>query len=91
MNEKEKEILLILQEECAEVTQAVSKCFRFGYDSMYMDKTNREMLETEIGDLQCMISILIEHGIVNEGNLRQAEVNKFNKLKIWSNVFTENK
>jgi NTP pyrophosphatase (non-canonical NTP hydrolase) len=29
MNEQTREILLILQEECAEVTQAVSKCMRF--------------------------------------------------------------
>jgi hypothetical protein len=32
MNEDTREVLLILQEECAEVTQAVSKCFRFGPD-----------------------------------------------------------
>ena len=30
VNEDTREVLLILQEECAEVTQAVSKCFRFG-------------------------------------------------------------
>lgn len=32
MDPKVRETLLILQEECAEVTQAVSKCFRFGLD-----------------------------------------------------------
>jgi len=33
MNKVEKEIMLIAQEECAEVTQAISKVFRFGFDS----------------------------------------------------------
>jgi len=33
MNETQKEVMLICQEECAEVTQAISKCFRFGFDS----------------------------------------------------------
>ena len=31
LNENEKEIMLITQEECAEVTQAISKVFRFGF------------------------------------------------------------
>jgi len=39
MNEQTKELLLILQEECAEVTQAVSKCMRFGPDQMKPGKT----------------------------------------------------
>ena len=30
MENNQKEILLIAQEECAEVTQAISKVFRFG-------------------------------------------------------------
>ena len=28
MNDSKKEVMLILQEECAEVTQAISKCFK---------------------------------------------------------------
>lgn len=87
MNEKELEILCILQEECAEVIQSVSKCCRFGYDSVHQNKTNREMLEDEIGDLQCMISLLIENGVINENNTLQAKANKLNKLKTWSNIF----
>ena len=44
MNGKQKEILLIAQEECAEVTQAISKVFRFGIDATHNDKSNRERL-----------------------------------------------
>jgi len=45
MNSKEKEIMLIAQEECAEVTQAISKCFRFGFDSEYEALEKRNKLE----------------------------------------------
>ena len=37
MNKSQKEILLIAQEECAEVTQAISKVFRFGMNERYED------------------------------------------------------
>ena len=30
-----QEIMMIAQEECAEVTQAISKVFRFGFDSVH--------------------------------------------------------
>lgn len=87
----EKEILLILQEECAEVTQAVSKVFRFGYDAKHPneDRNNKERLEEELGDLQCMISLLIDAGIVKEENLLRAKTEKFEKLKKWSNIFNK--
>ena len=42
INASEKEILLITQEECAEVTQAISKVFRFGIDAKHNGKSNRD-------------------------------------------------
>jgi len=88
MDKREKEILCILQEECAEVTQAISKIFRFGLDNFKPDqnKTNREHLEEELGDLQCMINLLIESGLVSENNIMKAEIKKFAKLDKWSKV-----
>lgn len=88
MNKREKEILCILQEECAEVIQAISKVFRFGLDNFKpgQNKTNKEHLEEEIGDLQCMISYLIESGLVSEFNIMQAEIRKHAKLDKWSNL-----
>ena len=55
MTESEKQILLICQEECAEVTQAISKVFRFGFDSVwpvddYMPDS-RGKLQNEVGIL----------------------------------------
>ena len=89
MDPKIRETLLILQEECAEVTQAVSKCFRFGLYNVKPGKpaTNVEHLETEIGDVLAMIDILVEQGIVDKARLADATAAKKEKLKQWSNIY----
>ena len=87
MNEVEKEILLITQEECAEVTQAISKVFRFGFEAIHNGVSNRQHLEEEIGDLMCMIDLLIDRGILSEAAVMTAKAEKLNKLTCWSNIF----
>ena len=88
-NKKEDEILLIAQEECAEVTQAISKIFRFGFDAKHPKekRNNRERLEEELGDLLAMVELITDNnvGITVEG-LETAKKNKFKKLKKWSNL-----
>jgi NTP pyrophosphatase (non-canonical NTP hydrolase) len=89
MNDQTKEIMLILQEEGAEVIQAVSKCMRFGPDQIKPNKevSNIGMLEEEIGDFLAMVELLTDMniGVTTEG-LTQAKKNKFEKLKLWSTV-----
>lgn len=92
MDDKTREILLILQEECAEVTQAISKCFRFGPDQMKpgKERTNISMLQEELGDLLAMIELLVKQDIgVDTVGLIDAKVKKIEKLKQWSNIFEE--
>jgi NTP pyrophosphatase (non-canonical NTP hydrolase) len=89
MNNELKEIMLILQEECAEVTQAVSKCMRFGPDQMKpgKDRTNLNMLEEEIGDLFAMVELLVDMKVgVTQNGISKAKKLKFEKLKKWSNL-----
>lgn len=89
MNDSEKQILLICQEECAEVTQAISKVFRFGIGAEYNGRTNYQRLTEELGDLLCMIDLIMETGIVNEDAVLKASLQKRNKLHEWSDVFKE--
>ena len=89
IDNKTKEILLIAQEECAEVTQAIRKVFRFGFNGQYNDVTNKAMLEEELGDLVCMIGLLLDQEIVSEENVQNAAKAKLNKLKKWSTIFKE--
>lgn len=88
-NAIDSEIMLITQEECAEVSQAISKVFRFGMDDEYNGQTNREHLEEEIGDLMCMIDLLIENGVISEAACMTAKAEKLNKLMTWSGIFKE--
>jgi NTP pyrophosphatase (non-canonical NTP hydrolase) len=87
MNKAQKEVLLIAQEECAEVTQAISKVFRFGLDGSHNERTNRERLTEELGDLHCMIELIVESGLIDRKDLLNASGLKRHKLLKWSNIF----
>lgn len=81
MDDKVKEALVITQEECAEVIQVISKIFRFGLDE------NDHRLEDEIGDLLCMIELLVNLGVVKSNKLDLAKRVKAEKLKKWSKLY----
>ena len=89
MQSNQKEILLIAQEECAEVTQAISKVFRFGIDAEYNGRTNRERLTEEIGDLVCMFQLMEEKGILDWTIISLHAQKKREKLEKWSTIFKE--
>jgi NTP pyrophosphatase (non-canonical NTP hydrolase) len=88
MTESDNETMDILQEEAAEVIQAVSKIRRFGIDNAKpgKDQSNREHLEEELGDVLAMIDILLINEVVSWGNLHKAKRAKIEKLKKWSNI-----
>lgn len=75
------ELLVILMEECAEVQVAAAKCMRFGYDDL-----NVSRLESELGDLQCMVSLLKEQNVVDQAMIDMGERHKRTKLKQFSSL-----
>ncbi len=89
MDNRIQEVMDILQEECAEVIQIVSKIRRFGIDENHWKNggLNREHLEGEIGDVLAMFELLKDMGVVNSFNIEQAKLAKFEKLKVWSNIY----
>ena len=89
MDNNTQETLQILQEECAEVIQAISKIYRFGPDQCYgeTDDTNMHKLQQELGDVLVMIELLTNKGVgVSEVGLQEAKIKKFAKLRQWSNL-----
>ena len=83
------EALVILQEECAEVIQVISKIHRFGlrgYNPVTAEYNN-ELLHKEIGDLLCMIDICMKQNILKEADLEFYKDQKRDKLIQWSNVY----
>lgn len=91
MNAELIEILLILQEECAEVTQSASKILRFGLASHnpldIKPVSNVQSLEQELGDLAAMIDLLVQANMgITQAGIDEAKLHKFEKLKHWSNL-----
>lgn len=78
-------VMAILQEECAEVVQAVSKVYRFGLDNAWNGVTNKQALITEIGDVLALIDILVNETDINisEEDIVNAVQAKREKLKIF--------
>jgi NTP pyrophosphatase (non-canonical NTP hydrolase) len=76
---EQQELLVILMEECSEVAIEASKMIRFGYES-------NQKLESEVGDLMCMIKLLQEHKLIDWNNVEACSEAKREKLKKWSNL-----
>lgn len=72
----QKERLDLLQEECAEIIQAVSKIKRFGFEGKHPRKpegqTNKEHLEAEIGGLAVVLELLLDAKDVSEDKCSEA-------------------
>ena len=77
--DNKQELLTILMEECSELSVEASKVIRFGYE-----KSDR--LESEVGDVLCMIQLLQDYGLVNLDNAYLCAEAKRQKLKKWSNL-----
>ena len=69
----EAERLALLAEECGEVTQAIGKVLRHGYESTHPDggMTNRGALERECGDVYHAIWRLIGAGDIDGNGMSQ--------------------
>ena len=75
------ELLVILMEECAEVTQEASKLIRFGENPENLDR-----FEKEVGDLYCMIDLLHANDMISFTRLDEYAQAKYEKLKEFSNL-----
>jgi NTP pyrophosphatase (non-canonical NTP hydrolase) len=75
------ELLLILSEECAEIIQATSKCRRFGMDSEYNGQTNRQRLESELGDFLAMFKLLMQETNLSEAHIMECAEAKLIKVE----------
>lgn len=94
VTEREKEMLQIVTEECAEVIQAISKMVRFGKDNMspvwfpgQIRRNNTENLSTEIGQLIALLKIIQDEGMIDDDIVSKAADEKFDALKKYSNIY----
>ena len=88
ITDRQREVLVIAQEEAAEVIQEISKVFRFGVDDCHRDgMTHRQRLTTEVGDLLCMIDLMVDHRLIDPALLEIARQDKVVKLRKYSRIF----
>jgi hypothetical protein len=77
---QEKEILVILMEECAELTQTCSKILRAGKKKDFISE-----FEQESADVRVMIDLAESSGLI-VSDLKKLYQNKINKLRQWSDL-----
>ena len=78
--DKLQELLTNTMEECGELIQECSKSIRKNH---YYN--NRELTE-EVGDVMCMIELLVEYDIISQTNIDERVFEKKKKLLKWSNL-----
>jgi hypothetical protein len=76
------ELLVITSEEASEIIKVVSKILRYG-----MQPKDQKGLIEEIGDMQCMIDLIVEHKLITKTQIKNRIKVKSKKLKKWSNLW----
>ena len=77
------ELMVITREECAELIEACSKAIRC---EDYYD--NDRVLE-ELGDVQCMIELILDNELVRWEDVRERIEVKKEKLKKYTNLLND--
>ena len=83
--DKITELAVITMEECAELTQELSKRLRFPDDCN--DEEWRRRITKEAADVACMLQLLVDNDLVHEDGFALGIKQKENKLRKWSNLF----
>jgi len=80
----EDELMVITMEECGELIQVCSKAMR-------TKKYRSKKLTDEVGDVMCMVGLLMQNGIIKEDEVEERIKVKLAKLAKWSNLVEDNK
>tara|TARA_B100001094_G_C17885490_1_gene648997 strand:- start:486 stop:725 length:240 start_codon:yes stop_codon:yes gene_type:complete len=78
--------MIITAEECGELTQRCSKIIRKYEKIDQIEEEQRIKLIEEVGDVLCMINLMVEHNITDWEELNARVKVKKDKLKIWSEL-----
>jgi NTP pyrophosphatase (non-canonical NTP hydrolase) len=75
------EVLALLNEECGEIAQRISKVFRWGWHADFAGTTQDDKLHSELGDLVAAIVVAVENGIVDLDQVLRAANAKLQKFR----------
>ena len=83
IKDNDDELMVITMEECGELIQACSKAMR-------TREYSSQQLTEEVGDVMCMVGLLMQYGLIDEEEV-EARVNvKLAKLAKWSYLVDDN-
>lgn len=85
-----QQLMTITMEECGELTQQCSKIMRKYKTKDQIEEDQQTLLVEELGDLQCMINLMIKHKIVTWDQIQARAKVKNEKLKKWSTLVESN-
>ena len=77
-----QQLLVITMEECGELVQRGSKMLR----TSWFDEKNRKKLVEEVGDVECMIELMVEWSLFDREDIEKRIEKKRRKLALWSDL-----
>lgn len=83
---KLQELMVITMEECGELTQECSKILRKFNSLDEITEEHRAKLVDEVGDVQCLLDLMIDCGLLTTEEIRARIDTKREKLTKWSNL-----
>tara|TARA_R110000868_G_scaffold7497_1_gene40519 strand:- start:1531 stop:1806 length:276 start_codon:yes stop_codon:yes gene_type:complete len=83
---KLQELMVLTMEECGELTQRCSKIIRKFETLEEVTEEQRVLLLEEVGDVQCLINLMIESRLLTKAEIDARIYTKRDKLKTWSNL-----
>ena len=83
---KLQELMVLTMEECGELTQRCSKIIRKFETLEEVTEEQRVLLLEEVGDVQCLIDLMIDCGLLTKTEIDARIYTKRDKLKIWSKL-----
>ena len=83
IKDTDDELMVITMEECGELIQVCSKAMRT------KDYASDKITE-EVGDVMCMVGLLLEHGLIDEDEVEKRVKVKLAKLAKWSYLVDDN-
>lgn len=78
-----QQLMVITMEECGELIQECSKNLRRA------EIFDRENFKNEVGDVMCMIELLVEWDVISWNEIEERVKIKRNKLSKWSELCTK--
>lgn len=83
---KYQQLLTITSEECGELIQVCAKMMRWNTNETTVTEKEWQKLIEEVGDVFCMIELMVETGLLEWEEIYDRSDIKKEKLKKWSTL-----